>query len=307
MTDRIVFEDVSRFYGEILGVNHVNLSIPPGVTSLVGPNGSGKTTLMNLMTGLIQPTQGAIRVLGIPPTHPDQLFLRTGYCTQFDAFPKGFTGYEFIYSYLRVHGKSHKEADRLALEALERVNMTEAAGRNVAAYSKGMRQRIKLAGALVHDPHVLLMDDPLNGTDPEQRAHMIRLMWELGRQGKTLLVSSHVLSEVERFAENIIVIINGKLAAAGNYRTIRERIDNHPHIVRLGANEPRKLASALVTLPQISSVRIDKDGRVFVETGELRDFYRMVPRLAQQQNVRLTELQAADESLESVFSYLVER
>ncbi|HOK45254.1 MAG TPA: ABC transporter ATP-binding protein, partial [Bryobacteraceae bacterium] len=160
---RIVFEDVSKFYGDVLGVNRVNLSIPPGITALVGPNGSGKTTLMNLITGLVRPTRGRISVLGISPDDPERLFKVVGYCTQFDSFPRGKTGYEFLYSSLRLHGKSHAEARELTMTALELTGMTDAAGRRVAAYSKGMRQRIKLAHAICHQPSVLVLDEPLNG------------------------------------------------------------------------------------------------------------------------------------------------
>ncbi len=175
MSDRIIFEDVSKFYGEILGVNRVNLSIPPGITSLVGPNGSGKTTLMNLMTGLVKPSRGRIEVLGYPTNDPENLFKFVGYSTQFDAFPKGLTGFQFIYSYLCLSGMPVQDAERTAWQAIERVNMVDAASRKVAAYSKGMRQRIRLAQALAHNPKVLVLDEPLNGLDPLARSEMIAL------------------------------------------------------------------------------------------------------------------------------------
>src|ERR1039457_4843147 len=200
MTDpRIVFDNVSRFYGEVLGVNRVNLSIPPGITSLVGPNGSGKTTLMNLMAGLIRPSRGTIDVLGIPPGRPEELFRKMGYCTQFDAFPKGLTGYQFIYSFLLVHGMIESEAAKLTEEALQRVSMTEAADRLVAAYSKGMRQRIKLAQAIAHRPTVLVLDEPLNGLDPMARNETIALFKQWGEEGRHVIVSSHILQEGQHF------------------------------------------------------------------------------------------------------------
>ena len=175
MSDRIAFEDVSKFYGEILGVNRVSLSILPGVTSLVGPNGSGKTTLMNLMTGLVRPTRGRVRILGIDPDAPEKLFQILGYSTQFDSFPKGLTGFQFVYSYLRLGGRDAEAAEQMAWRAIERVKLTDAAFRNVAGYSKGMRQRIRLAQALSHNPRVLVLDEPLNGLDPLARAEMIAL------------------------------------------------------------------------------------------------------------------------------------
>ena len=191
MSDSLVtFANVSRFYGEVLGINKVSLAIPPGITSLVGPNGSGKTTLMNLMTGLIRPTQGEIRVLGITPDHPEKLCRVAGYCTQFDAFPKGLTGYQFIYWFLRIHGMSPAECEERTSAALEKVSMTPAAQRPVAAYSKGMRQRIKLAQAIAHDPRVLVLDEPLNGLDPMARAETIALFRQWGDEGRHVVVSS---------------------------------------------------------------------------------------------------------------------
>ncbi|MCC6857727.1 MAG: ABC transporter ATP-binding protein [Bryobacterales bacterium] len=306
MTDRIVFEDVSRFYGEILGVNHVNLSIPPGVTSLVGPNGSGKTTLMNLMTGLIQPTQGAIRVLGIPPTHPDQLFLRTGYCTQFDAFPKGFTGYEFVYSYLRVHGKSHKEADRLALEALERVNMTEAAGRNVAAYSKGMRQRIKLAQAIAHNPRVLVLDEPLNGLDPMARAETIALFREWAAEGRHVIVSSHILHEVDRISDQVILMSHGYVVAEGEIQGVRSEVKEHPMQVLVRCDRPGALAARLFEQDHVVEASILEDGRsLSIRSRDADSLYLLLNRVVLEAGLEVESVAPGDEDVNSVYQYLI--
>ena len=196
--DRIILQNVSKFYGEVLGVNRVNLSIPAGVTGLVGPNGSGKTTLMNLMTGLIRPTQGRVTVVGISPDRPEELFRKVGYCAQFDSFPKGVTGFSFVYNTLRLHGLDDHESVRLTLEALERVSMTEAANRKVAGYSKGMRQRIRLAQAIAHHPTVLILDEPLNGLDPMARAESLELFQALGKEGLHVIISSHILHEVDK-------------------------------------------------------------------------------------------------------------
>src|ERR671929_19380 len=192
----IIFDNVSKFYGEILGVNRVNLQIAPGITSLVGPNGAGKSTLMNLMTGLLRPTRGSIEVLGIPTDEPERLFRKVGYCTQFDSFPRGLTGREFINSFLLVHGYERKQANLLSQVALERVNLVEAADRKVAGYSKGMRQRIRLAQSIAHEPAVLILDEPLNGLDPMARAESIALFRDLAASGLHVLVSSHILHEV---------------------------------------------------------------------------------------------------------------
>ena len=189
----IIFDNVSKFYGEILGVNRVNLQIAPGITSLVGPNGAGKSTLMNLMTGLLRPTRGSINVLGIPTDKPEQLFRKVGYCTQFDSFPRGMTGREFINSFLLVHGFDNKRANELSQVALERVNLVDAADRKVAGYSKGMRQRIRLAQSIAHEPVVLILDEPLNGFDPMVRAETIALFRKLAAEGLHLIISSHIL------------------------------------------------------------------------------------------------------------------
>ena len=220
-TDRVVFDNVSRFYGEVLGVNRVTLSIPPGITSLVGPNGSGKTTVMNLITGLVRPTRGEIQVLGIAPSNPAELFKVVGYATQFDSFPRGLTGFEFIYSYLRLFGMSHKDCERTTAFALGRVNLGEAANRKVAGYSKGMRQRIKLAQAIAHNPRVLVLDEPLNGLDVEMM-RKLRLRLEAEREKeRAMLISSHVMSFVERISDRVGIMRAGHLVAEGTPAELR--------------------------------------------------------------------------------------
>jgi ABC-2 type transport system ATP-binding protein len=306
MTDRIMFEDVSRFYGEILGINHVNLSIPPGVTSLVGPNGSGKTTLMNLMTGLIQPTQGRIRVLGIPPTHPDQLFLKTGYCTQFDAFPRGFTGYEFIYSYLRVHGKAHKEADRLAWQALEQVSMTEAANRNVAAYSKGMRQRIKLAQAVAHNPRVLVLDEPLNGLDPMARAETIALFREWAEEGRHVIVSSHILHEVDRISDQVILLSHGYVVAEGEIQGVRSEVKEYPMQILVRCDRPGTLAARLFEQDHVVEAAIQEDGKsLSIRSRDADRLYLLLNRVVLEAGLEVESVAPGDEDVNSVYQYLI--
>lgn len=298
-------DHISKWYGDLVAVSDLSFSIGPGVTALLGPNGSGKSTTLKMISGLLAPSSGEIRILGLPARGDSDVYKRLGLVPDQEHIYPFLTGREFV----RMNALLQRlpDPDRATAVAIDTVEMAYAADRQLGGYSKGMRQRIKVAAALVHDPDVLLMDEPLNGTDPEQRAHMIQLIRDLGAQGKTLLISSHVLVEVERFAENILVIINGKLAAAGNYRTIRDRIDNRPHLIRIRASEPRLLAASLVVQPAVRSVKIETDGRLFAETGDVRTFYSIVPRLAQEQSIRLYEIQAADESLESVFSYLIER
>src|SRR5579871_5067554 len=232
VSDRIVFEDVSKFYGEILGVNRVNLSIPAGITALVGPNGSGKTTLMNLMTGLVRPSRGQIEVLGYRTNDPENLFKIVGYSTQFDSSPKGLTGFQFVYSYLRLAGRDAQAAERLAWKAIEGVNLTEAATRNVAGYSKGMRQRIRLAQALAHDPKVLVLDEPLNGLDPLARSEMIALFRAKAAQGCYVIISSHILHEVDVISDQVILLSNGYVVAEGQIQNVRNEIQEHPTQIR---------------------------------------------------------------------------
>jgi ABC-2 type transport system ATP-binding protein len=301
----IVFEHVSKWYGDIVAVSDVSFGVTPGVTALLGPNGAGKSTCLKMISGLLAPSAGRVTILGQPARGKPDAYRRLGLVPEQEHLYPFLTGREFV----RMNAILQRlpNVDEATDRAIETVDLTAAAGRKVGGYSKGMRQRVKVAAALVHDPDVLLMDEPLNGTDPAQRAHLIRLIRELGAAGKTVLVSSHVLVEVERFAENILVIVNGKLAAAGDFRAIRDRIDDHDHAVRIRADEPRFLASALINHPATRSIRIDADGKIVAETNDVRAFYRELPRLAQKANVRLYEVQAADESLTSVFAYLVER
>ncbi len=301
----IVLDHVSKWYGDIVAVSEVSFGVGPGVTGLLGPNGAGKSTTLKLMAGLLAPSSGMVTVAGQAARGRPAVYRNLGLVSEHEVIYPFLTGREFV----QLNAKLQKlPRARQAVESvIDLVEMGAAADRKVGGYSKGMRQRIKVAGALVHDPDVILMDEPLNGTDPVQRAHLIRLIRQLGAAGKTVLVSSHVLTEVERFAQNILVIVNGKLAAAGDYRAIRDRIDAHDHAVRIRASDPRRLAAALMAHPMVRAVRLDQQERIVAETNDVRAFYRAVPVAAQREAVRLLEVQAADESLTSVFSYLVEQ
>jgi ABC-2 type transport system ATP-binding protein len=306
MTGReIIFENVSRFYGEVLGVNRVNLAIPPGITSLVGPNGSGKTTLMNLMTGLLRPTQGRIDVLGVPPDDPERLFRFVGYCTQFDSFPSGMTGYQFIYSYLRLHGKTHAECDELTWQAIELVKLKEAAGRNIAGYSKGMRQRIKLAQSLCHDPQVLVLDEPLNGLDPLVRAETIALFRSLAETGKHVIISSHILHEVDAISDQVILLSSGYVVAEGQIHDVRTEVEDHPMQILIRCNRPSALASRIFELDTVVEARVHNDGKgLLVRTRDPDRFYLMLNRLVVD-GVDLESVAPADDDVNSVYEYLI--
>jgi ABC-2 type transport system ATP-binding protein len=302
----IVFDDVSKFYGEILGVNRVNLAIAPGITSLVGPNGSGKTTLMNLMTGLLRPTRGHISVLGTTPHQPEQLFRKVGYCSQFDSFPRGASGREFISSYLSVHGYTRNEVNDLTDAALERVSMTEAADRKVAGYSKGMRQRIRLAQSIAHNPRVLILDEPLNGLDPMARAEIIRLFRQLADEGLYLVVSSHILHEVDMMSDGVVLLDNGYVVAEGDVHGVREEIDEHPAQVLIRCDRPQFLAARLFEHETTVEARIHEDRQgLFVKTRRPDDFYLLLNRLVTENNLHVESVAPADDDLSAVYQYLI--
>lgn len=301
----VLVREVSKWYGDIVAVSNVTFGIAPGVTGLLGPNGAGKSTTLKMICGLLAPSSGAVTIEGAPVRGRPEVYRRLGLVSETETIYPFLTGREFVRLNARLQKLSDVEG--ATERAIALVEMGAAADRKVGGYSKGMRQRIKVAGALVHDPDIILMDEPLNGTDPVQRVHLIRLIRELGRAGKTVIVSSHVLEEVERFAQNIIVIVNGKLAAVGDFRAIRDQIDSHDREIRIRADRPRDLASALIGSDAVRAVRIDEHGRIVADTADVRAFYQSVPVLAKRAGVRLFEVQATDESLASVFADLVER
>lgn len=305
--DRIVFEDVSKFYGEVLGVNRVQLSIPPGITTLVGPNGSGKTTLMNLMTGLVRPTVGRIRVLGISPDEPERLFRVAGYCTQFDSFPRGLTGHEFVYLFLRLHGKPDAEAQRLAGIALERTGMSPAAGRRIASYSKGMRQRIKLAQAIAHQPAVLVLDEPLNGLDPMARAETIALFRALAGEGVHLIISSHILHEVDRISDQVVLLSNGYVVAEGQIQAVRGEMNaEHPARIMVRCRRGATLASRLLEQDHVAEIKIHKDRQgLLVTTRDPERFYGVLQQSVVDGAIELESVAPADDDVYSVYEYLI--
>jgi len=301
----ITLDNVSRFYGEVLGVNRVTLSIPPGITSLVGPNGSGKTTLMNLMTGLVRPTYGEIRVLGITPSEPEKLFRLVGYSTQFDSFPKGLTGFQFIQSFLRFFGYSSEKSMELAGKAIEQVGLTDAADRKIAAYSKGMRQRIKLAQAIAHDPKVLVLDEPLNGLDPLVRAETIALFRRWANEGRHVIVSSHVLHEVDLISDRVILLTGGYVVAEGQIHGVRTEIQEHPMQILIRCDRPGALAAKVFEQEHVVAAHILPDGSgLLVQTRDADRFYRQLNHLALG-NIRIEGVAPADDNVNSVYQYLV--
>lgn len=303
----IVFDNVSKFYGEILGVNRVTLSIPPGITSLVGPNGAGKTTLMNLMTGLLRPTRGSVNVLGIPTDRPEQLFRKLGYCSQFDSFPRGLTGREFIRSFLLVSGYSKTEAEDLTNKALERVDLIPAGDRKIGAYSKGMRQRVRLAQSIAHQPSVLILDEPLNGLDPMVRAETIALFKQLAVEGLHLIISSHILHEVDMMSDRVVLLNNGYVVAEGGIHGVRDEMDTeHPMQVLIRCNKPAMLAARMFSSNHLVEARVHNDGHgLFVKTRDPDKFYLLLNEVVAGGEVDIESVAPVDDDLSAVYEYLI--
>jgi len=306
MSDRIIFDDVSKFYGEVLGVNRVTLSLPPGITSLVGPNGSGKTTLMNLMTGLIRPTRGSVSVMGVAPADAYEFFRMVGYCTQFDSFPRGVTGWEFVYDSLLLHGMEAKQASALANEALIRVDLGPAANRKVAGYSKGMRQKARLAQSIAHHPTVLILDEPLNGLDPMARAESLALFQELGRQGMHVVISSHVLEEVDRISDRVVLMTGGYVIAEGDIHQVRQEVRDKPLQVLVRCARPELLASRIFETDHCVEAKLHADGNgVFVRTRDVDQFYLLLNRIVADGLVQIEAITPADDDANAIYQYLI--
>lgn len=303
----IVFDNVSKFYGEILGVNRVSLEIPSGITSLVGPNGAGKTTLMNLMCGLLRPTRGSLSVLGIRTDQPEQLFRKVGYCSQFDSFPRGLTGREFISSFLMVSGFTRKQADELTESALNRVELLPAADRKIGAYSKGMRQRVRLAQSIAHQPSVLILDEPLNGLDPMVRAETIALFKQLAVDGLHLIISSHILHEVDMMSDRVVLLNNGYVVAEGAIHGVRDEMDvEHPMQVLIRCNHPSILAASMFQHTDVVEARVHDDRQgLFVKTRNPDQFYLSLNEVVAQGKVEVESITPVDDDLSAVYEYLI--
>ena len=301
----VIFDEVSKFYGEVLGVNRVTLHIPPGITSLVGPNGSGKTTLMNLMTGLIHPDHGSILMRGLSPRDPEHLMRITGYATQYDAAPRWATGFSFITTGLLLFGYSRAEAEERAWKALERLSLTEAAERKVAAYSKGMRQRVRLAQAIAHEPELLVLDEPLNGLDPLVRAETIALFRAWAAEGKHVILSSHVLQEVDVISDQVVLIANGMIVAEGEIRNVREEIHDHPSQFVIRCRDASRVAALLFSEDHITEIKLNDDRMgLLVMTRDREQFSRALGRIARNGH-RIDSVIPADENVDALYEYLI--
>jgi ABC-2 type transport system ATP-binding protein len=294
---------VSRWYGNVVAVNDITMTLGPGVTGLLGPNGAGKTTLLHMMAGFLVPSRGTVTLGGAPTWRNPVIYRQLGLVSEREAVHGFLTAEEFVLASARLHRLADPEA--AARRAIELVEMTEAKDRRIAQYSKGMRQRTRVAAALVHEPQVLLLDEPFNGLDPRQRLHMMDLLHSLGDAGRTILFSSHILEEVEQISGTVQVMVAGRLAASGDYRRIRRLMTNRPHVFTIQSSDDRKLAVALMGQGSVTGVELDRAG-LTVRAGDYGSFTRTLPKVALGQGIRVQRLLPSDESLESVFSYLVE-
>ena len=295
---------ISKWFGSVVAVNDMSVQVYPGITGLLGPNGAGKTTLLRMIGGLANPSEGEVRLLGEPVRDNPQMYGRIGVMSAHETVYEFFTGREFVEFAAQLNRLTSPgpAVDR----AIEAVRLTEVQDRRLGTYSRGMRQRMRLAATLVHDPEVLLLDEPLNGTDPRQRLEFQDLMRRLAGEGRTILISSHILEEVETLAANILLMVSGKLAASGDFHAIRAKLDEQPYKVRVVSGDPRTMAAALVRTEAVDSVSVDPDGALVVLSRNISALQLSIPRLAQEHGIRLMRVEPMDESLESVFSYLVD-
>jgi ABC-2 type transport system ATP-binding protein len=305
MTAAVQADHLSKWYGQVIGLNDVSVSVPPGITGLLGPNGAGKSTFMKLITGQLKPSKGSISVLGEAIWGNPALYFRIGFCPEQDAFYERMTGLEWVTALVRLNGVSSAEADAMANRALAAVELTDAANKKIGAYSKGMRQRVKMAQALAHDPELLILDEPLSGMDPIARRKTIRMIKDWGRAGRSIIVSSHILHEIEAMTPNILLINQGRILAEGNVHQIRDLIDEHPHTVYIRADRPRALAREFLTDDDVLSLKLE-DEAVVVQTGKPDAFYARLTDLAASGELgTIHEVTSPDDNLQAVFQYLV--
>ena len=303
----VTSEKVSKWYGQVIGINDVTVSVPAGITGLLGPNGAGKSTLMKLITGQLKPSQGSVQVLGQPIWGNPGIFTRIGFCPEQDAFYDRMTGLEWVTALVRLNGFSEREATDAARRALGAVELLDASDKKIGAYSKGMRQRVKLAQAIVHDPELLILDEPLSGMDPLMRRKTIRLIRDWAKAGRSVLVSSHILHEIESMTSNILLINNGRILAEGDVHHIRDLIDEHPHTVYVRGADPRGLARQFLTRDDVLSLRFE-EGAVVVETAKPDEFYaRLTEMAASGEHGNIDEVTSPDDNLQAVFRYLVKQ
>jgi ABC-2 type transport system ATP-binding protein len=298
----IVVDSVSRWFAGVVAVSDVSLVVEPGVTALLGPNGAGKTTLLRTVAGLIAPSQGTVRIFDEPVRDNPGIYGRIGYMTEHESVYDFLTGRGFVELNARLQGVA--DLSGAVDRAIETVDLVDAQNRRMKHYSRGMRQRMRLAATLVHEPPLLLLDEPLSGTDPAQRLHLQDVIRRLGEEGRTIVVSSHILEEVDQFADRIHLMVSGKLAASGDYRAIRQQLNDRPFLVRIDSSDARSLGAGLLSVEAVESVEVDRDGHLRVRSADVAALQRALPAVAARLDVRLLRVEPLDDSLESVFEYL---
>jgi ABC-2 type transport system ATP-binding protein len=294
--------NVSKWFGDVVSVNDVSLEVRPGLTGLLGPNGAGKTTLLRMICGLTRPSGGEITVLGEQVHNNPELYRRIGVMPEHQSTYDFMSGREFVELNARL--QQVPDVSEAVDKAIEQVDMQDAQNRSLGGYSRGMKQRMRLAAVMVHDPEILLLDEPLSGTDPRQRIEFQELMDRLAEEGRTIMISSHILEEVEAVADRILLLVYGKLAASGDYHVIRQKLSDRPYVVRVGATDVRALAAGLITEPSVESISMDGEGYIQILSRSVRELQIAIPKAAQTLGIRLTRVDPLDDSLESVFTYL---
>ena len=301
----VMLESVSKWYGEVIGINDVSLAIDGGVTGVLGPNGAGKSTLFKLLLGRLRPSQGSVRLFGTDPWESTSPFRRVGYVSETEPLYEWMTALDFLTTMARLHGMTRDEAVERAEHVLDFVGLTDVRHKEVGKYSKGMRQRVKIAHALVHDPDLIILDEPLHGCDPLARTSIMSVIRELGNRGKTVIVSSHILEEIERITEQIVILHNGRLLALGNLHAIRGLLDKHPHRIMLETESPRELAKELISEDPIYGVRFPEEGCLEIQTGDLSEAHAILPNAIVKSGIKVTSVENPDDNLDSLLGYLV--
>ena len=303
-TPAVLIDQASKWYGEVIGINDVSLAIDGGVTGVLGPNGAGKSTLFKLLMGRLKPSQGSVRLFGVDPWTSTTPYRRVGYVSESERMYDWMTGLDFVATLARLHGMTREEATLRAEHVLDFVDLSDVRNKEIGKYSKGMRQRVKIAHALVHDPDLIILDEPLHGCDPIARTSIMSVIRELGSQGKTVIISSHILEEIERITEQIVILHNGRLLALGNLHAIRALLDKHPHRILLTCEDPRSLASQFISEDPVYGVRFPEEGQLEIQTNNLSAAHAILPRVIVDSGAEVSAIENPDDNLESLLGYL---
>jgi len=304
-TPAVLLDNTSKWYGQVIGLNDVSIAIDGGVTGILGPNGAGKSTLFKLLMGRIKPSQGSVRLFGIDPWESTSPYRRVGYVSESEKMYEWMTAHDFVTTLARLHGMTREQASESSAHVLDFVGLSDVMHKELGKFSKGMRQRVKIAHALVHDPDLIILDEPLHGCDPIARTSIMSVIRELGNKGKTVLVSSHILEEIERITEQIVILHNGRLLAIGNLHAIRDLLDKHPHRIVINCEDPRSLAKLFVSQETVFGVRFPSKGRLEIQTNDLSAAHSILPSLIVKSNQKVTSIENPDDNLDSLLGYLI--